>query len=129
MHLAVCFQTIQHAGEACSPSSTWVEERARRLRGSRRYSHACVYFPGHRHTTAFPDAREGEEKKRPLVLRFRENGSAEQVSLCGGEESSRPGQPDARPAAHGPGRVRPHKRSSYRHTDRLFLSCTQPEGF
>lgn len=29
MHLAVCFQTNQHVGEARYPFSTWVEEIAR----------------------------------------------------------------------------------------------------
>lgn len=43
-----------------------------------------------------------EKKKRPLVLKFKENGHARQVSLCGGEELRRPGQPDGRPAVQSP---------------------------
>lgn len=97
MHLAACFQTNQHVREARSPSSTCGEQTAPDCGGATRIQMHMFTFPEHLHTAAFSDARGGGEEK---TFGSESQGKClcKQGSLCGGEESARPGQPDARPA-------------------------------
>lgn len=96
MHLAACFQTNQHVREARSPFCTCVEQTAPDCGGATRIQMHMFTFLSIR-TRQLSLMQEEKEKKRPLVLIFKENGYANKGAFVE-EESARPGQPDARPA-------------------------------
>lgn len=95
MHLAACFQTNQHVREARSPFCTCVEQTAPDCGGATRIQMHMFTFLSIR-TRQLSLMQEEKEKKRPLVLIFKENGYANKGAFV--EERSRPGQASLMPA-------------------------------
>lgn len=126
MHLAVCFQTNQHVGEAAllsffhlgggNSSLTVWEPQILKC--------ACLLSWASTYSSFLWCKRRRRKEKRPLFLKCKETGCAKQGSLCWGGKSSRSGKPEACPAAHRPAWVCPYKRHCYWHTDPVFFFHT-----
>lgn len=95
MHLAACFQTNQHVREAPSPFSTCGKQTAPDCGGATRIQMHMFTFPSIC-TQQLSLMQEEEKKKRPLVLKVKENGYANKGAFV--EERSWPGQAGLMPA-------------------------------